>query len=187
MKEKENILDIIIKSRKAIKEKDVFTLKKLSDRTVHVSSIYQDPDNIAVAVVIYSLAKLTEREKYKTLEGWENYEKIFLNSLDNAVYHLKVDNLEMFRKDLIEIEESVEKLSGKLKLYIQSVFRKAHINKASRIYEHGISQAKAASILGITVWELAEYAGTTGISDVDLSITKSIKERLNIAEKMFTK
>ena len=37
--------------------------------------------------------------------------------------------------------------------------RKASINKASRIYEHGISLGKTAQLLGITQWELTEYTG----------------------------
>jgi len=42
-----------------------------------------------------------------------------------------------------------------------------------------------AKLLGITVWELAEYAGQTGISDVNLNITLPIKKRIRIAEEIF--
>ena len=44
---------------------------------------------------------------------------------------------------------------------------------------------KTAKLLGISIWELAEYAGQTGISDVNLSITMPIKKRIKLAMEMF--
>ena len=73
-----------------------------------------------------------------------------------------------------------------IKAHIGDVFRRAQVNKASRIYEHGISMEKTAKILGITVWELAEYAGRTRIGDVNLSVTMPIKQRIKIAEEIFS-
>ena len=73
-----------------------------------------------------------------------------------------------------------------MKKNIQDVFRKASVNKASRIYEHGISMGKTAKLLGITMWELADYAGKTGISDVSESKTLDVKSRIKLAMEMFT-
>jgi len=72
-----------------------------------------------------------------------------------------------------------------LKIYIKDVFRKAQINKASRIYEHGISMEKTAKILGISVWELSEYVGKTRIDDINLGITTPIRKRIKLAEEVF--
>lgn len=44
---------------------------------------------------------------------------------------------------------------------------------------------QTAKLLGITIWELAEYAGQTGISDVNLSVTLPIKQRIKQAEEIF--
>ena len=93
-----------------------------------------------------------------------------------------------FEKFHLEVESSrklIESLSGRLKNFIEEVFRKAQINKASRIYEHGISMEKTAKILGISLWELSEYTGKTGIADVNLALTLPIKERIKIAEEVF--
>jgi hypothetical protein len=76
-------------------------------------------------------------------------------------------------------------LSGNLKKYIQDVFRKASINEASKIYEHGISMEKTAKLLGITMFELAGYAGQTGISDVPESKTLDVRSRIKLAMEMF--
>ena len=65
------------------------------------------------------------------------------------------DDVKVFRKEIISVRKDIH-IFGPLKEYIQEVFRKAYINKASRIYEHGISRAETAGLLGVTQWELAE-------------------------------
>ena len=44
---------------------------------------------------------------------------------------------------------------------------------------------KTAKILGISLWELSEYTGRTGIADINLAVTMPIKERIKIAEGIF--
>jgi len=185
MQEKENVLDILERTKKAVKEEDVIALKDLSNRTVHTASINQDSDNIAVAVIVYSLSKLIERKKYQEFKNWDSFFNRYMSCIDNAIKALKEDNLQNFRECISEIRKEMNSLSGHLKNYIKDVFRKAQINKASRIYEHGISMEQTAKLLGISIWELAEYAGQTGISDVNLSVTMPIKNRIKIAEDMF--
>ena len=186
MQEKENILDILIKTKKAIKEGDNLLMKELSNRTVHSASIYGDTDAIAVAVIIYMLSKIIERKKYQEYKEWPVFFQTCMNGLSIAITALKKDDMDKFSSSLKEIRKRIGKISGNLRHYIQDVFRNAEINKASRIYEHGISMQKTAELLGISVFELAEYAGSTGISDVDLSITKSISERIKIAEEILS-
>ena len=98
---------------------------------------------------------------------------------------LEKNNLDKFREEIHFVTKLIDNLNGNLKIYISEVFRKAQINKASRIYEHGISMEKTAKILGISVWELAEYAGQTRIADINLSVTLPIKERIKNAEEIF--
>lgn len=185
MEEKENLLDILKKTRKALLKKDVFALSKLSNRTVHTSSIYNDGDNIAVAVIVYALSKIVEREKYAYYKDWPNFFKICLQGIDSSIGSIEKNDIQGFREGITKIRNAIDNLSGHLKDYIEEVFRKASISKASRIYEHGISMQQTSDLLGITVFELAEYAGKTGIGDVDLSITKPIKNRISDAEDMF--
>jgi hypothetical protein len=185
MEEKEHVLNVLKRVRTALKTSDYVEIKNLSDNVIHGCSIDQDLDCIAVAVVIYSLSKLIERESYKTEKQWPKFFKEYLKNIDDAIAALEKNDIESFRDEIIQIRGLIENLSGNLKKHIQEVFRKAEINKASRIYEHGISMEKTAKILGISVWELAEYAGTTGIGDVNLGITMPIKERIKQAEEVF--
>ena len=179
MKEEANILRIFEETKDSVK------LKELSNQTIHTASVEQDADNIAVAVIIYSLSKIIEREDYRKYPGWNQFYKTIISLIDNSIISLKKNDEKKFKEGLRLVRQSINKLSGKLKIYIKDVFRRATINKASRIYEHGISLEKTASLLGITMFELAEYAGQTGIPDVPESKTLGVKSRIKLAEDMF--
>ena len=105
--------------------------------------------------------------------------------MKKAIQALEKDNIKIFRSEIDLIRKLIQKLSGDLKFHIDTVFRRAKINKASRIYEHGISMEKTARILGISQWELAEYVGKTGIANVNLGVTMPIRQRIKIAERIF--
>ncbi len=185
MREVKNILRILEETKKAINKEDYSEIKNLSNQTINTASLTQDPDNIAVAVIVYSLSKILEREKYRGLEGWKKFNTSINISLNKSIEDIKENNPKKFRKDFENIRKTIEKLSGKLKEYIQEVFRKAQINKASRIYEHGISLEQTAKILGITMYELADYVGTKDISNEPESKTMNIKRRIKFAEEFF--
>lgn len=183
--EKENVLYILENTRKAIEEKNIFVMKEMSNRTVHSASVYQDPESIAVAVIVYALSKIYERSKYLQYKEWLFFEKNIKENLEKAIADLRQDRREEFKNDLQEIRNSIKMLSGHFRFYVEDVFRKAMINKASRIYEHGISMHQTAELLGISVFELNEYVGKTGIADVNLGITMDIKKRIEKAMKLF--
>ncbi|HJX50222.1 MAG TPA: hypothetical protein VJ438_02040 [Candidatus Nanoarchaeia archaeon] len=185
MKERENILRILEETKEAIKNDDSSRIKLLSNQTTNTASLTQDPDNITVAVIVYSLSKIMERKDYRELNGWSSFYRLVLTSLDRAIEDIKKNDEKSFRSDFEMVRKAINKISGKLKKYIQEVFRSAEINKASRIYEHGISMEQTAKLLGITMYELADYAGKTGISDVPVSQTMDAKARVKLAMEMF--
>jgi hypothetical protein len=185
MQEKENVLRILRETLEAIKREDAIKLKDLSNQTIHTASLSQDPDNIAIAVIVYSLSKIIERTSYKDKMGWGKFYKNTVYHLEHSIRAIERNNEKHLRTHLEGISKKIGGISGKLKKYIQEVFMKAQINKASRIYEHGISMEKTAKLLGITLWDLASYAGQTGIADVNLGKTMEIKNRIKIAEEIF--
>jgi len=185
MQEKENVLRILQEAKLAMKEDNSIKLKELSNQTIHTASIAQDPDNIAVAVAVYSLSKIVERKEYRNFPGWKDFYKIILLCVDNSINAIKKNDDKKLKESLMCVRKSVSKLSGKLKSYIQDVFRKAEINKASKIYEHGISMEKTASLLGITMFELASFAGQKPDGEASLSKTIDVKTRIKTAMEMF--
>ena len=185
MKEPTNILRIFRETKKAIQENDSLALKKLSNQTIHTATLAQDPDNIIVAVLVYSLGKIIEREHYKTMPGWKEFYKILMKNLNKAIISLEQDNIEKFREHIGEIRYSLDEISENLSEYIKDVFRKAEINKAFKIYEHGLSAGKTAKLLGISIWDLASYIGNSSISEAKVSQTLPVKQRIKYAEEIF--
>lgn len=186
MLEKRHVLEVLRSTKEAFRKKDNLKLKELSNQTLHSASIEQDPESVAIAVIVYSLSKLVEREKFYGYPGWEKFNKELINWIDESIASLEKNDLKSFEKSVDEITDTIENMSGKLKTYIQDVFRKAQINKASRIYEHGVSMERTASLLGITMFELAQYAGQTGIADAKENETIEVKKRIKLAMEMFS-
>lgn len=187
MEEPKHILSILEQTKEAVRKEDNIKLKKLSNQTIHSASIHQDTDCIAIAIIIYSLSKILERTNFKEYPGWNFFFSSFMSHIDKTIMALKEKDDNKFRFELRKIRKEISNLTGNFKKHIQDVFKKAEINKASRIYEHGISMEKTSKLLGISIWELAEYAGQTGIPDVNLNITLPVKKRIQIAEEIFEK
>ncbi len=186
MIEKENILYLLKETLSSLSNNDFLKLKNLSNRTVHSSSIDQDGSSILVAVILYSLSKILERDFYKEDPAWDVFYKKVLKYLSEAIVFLENDDIKNFRRSLKLIRANIDKLSGNLKIYISDVFRKAEINKASKIYEHGISMEKTAKLLGISLWELANYSGQKLVFEKNNeSKTVDIKSRIKLVKKFF--
>jgi len=185
MQEKGNVLRILKETKEAMKRGDAVTIKNLSNQTINTASLTQDPDNIAVAVIIYSLGKILERHQYQEFKGWDKFYESVISSINHSIKDLDSAGGEGVGEDLETITKEIEKLSGTLKMYVKDVFWKARINKASRIYEHGISMEKTAKLLGITMYELASYAGQARIDDVPLENTMDVRKRVKLAMEFF--
>ena len=187
MEEVSNIIRILKETRIAINENNPFAMKKLSDQTIHSASIYQDSDNIIVAVLVYSLSKIIQRDHYKEMTGWNEFYNNFIKNIDLAIKALEKNDLIAFRTCIGRIRSSVEKISGNLKDYIRDVFYKAELNKASKIYEHGISLEQTATLLGVSLWDLSSYVGQSTMIESRLNQSMPIKKRIKIAEDIFGK
>jgi len=185
LQEKAHILNILKQVKKALIKKNYVKIKNLSNQVLHHASIHQRPDVISITVIIYALSKMIEREDYKKEKNWEKFYSGYIQYIENAINELENGNIEGFRNEITLLRQSIQNLSGNLKNYINEVFRGAKINKASRLYEHGISMEKTAKILGVSLWELSEYAGKTGIGDVNLAVTLPLKQRIKYTEEIF--
>ncbi|PIN90694.1 hypothetical protein COU57_02810 [Candidatus Pacearchaeota archaeon CG10_big_fil_rev_8_21_14_0_10_32_14] len=187
MDEKEHLIEVLSGVRKAILTRNILSLKDLSNQTIHSASIYQDTDSIAIAVVVYAMSKIIERREHENFNGCEEFCDKSLKSIDKALAALQKDDKKKFSDSLNNITKSVNKLSGNLRRYIQDVMRKSSINKASKIYEHGISLEQTANLLGISLYELASYTGQKEFSDIEQNKSISVKDRIKLVEKMFEK
>ncbi len=181
-----NITRIIGEAIKAVKNDDVKSLKNLSNETIHDASTVQDQHSIAVAVLIYTLSKIYEREShYEKFKGWRIFCLECQKVLETAKQKLESNDVEGFDLAIKKYMKHLKNVEKKLRNYIQDVLRKAKINKASRLYEHGVSLGRTADMLDITRFELMDYVGKTYIADVKESVTLNAEKRLEMARKLF--
>ncbi len=180
-----NITEVLKLSQAAIKSEKHQKLKELSERTIHSATIHQDPANIIVAVLIYSISKILQRESYRRLEGWDDfYQQLISNWALMTKASEKNDYNETVRY-AGEIRASLNNITGHLGEYIKDIFRKAEINKAFKLYEHGLSSAQTAQLLGINLWDLASYIGQSKVHEMNISDSKSEVERIKEVEDFF--
>ena len=186
MQEKENILQILEGAKNSIEKGDTGTIKSLSNQTTNTAALTHDPDNIAIAVIVYSISKLLERENYKKLPGWNEFYNTIFKCFDDAINSIKKNDEIKIKESLHSLRNSLIKVSGNLKKHISDIFRKASINKASRIYEHGMSMEKTAKLLGITMFELASYAGQKEqVTETPVIPGVDVKSRIKLAMELF--
>ncbi len=185
MHEKEHVIKILEEAQKATSEENVVRLKELSNNTIHTASTSQDTDSILIAIIIYSLSKIIERKMQYGEKKCDIFCRAVSKKLNNAILALNKGNEDLFHKMLQNIIDSINKLSTSFKEDIQNIFHKARINKASKIYEHGISMEKTAELLGISQYELANYSGQRGTSEDPEIQTSPVKDRIRLAMRFF--
>jgi len=184
--ERKDIIKIIKEALVAINEKNIVQLRDISDHTLHNSSIFQDKHSTSIAVIIYSLAKIYQKNQYKAYKGWNEFNKKCISLLNQASEAITKANIKEYEHKIKQIYTLIDSLDSRLGRYITEVLNQAKIKKSSRIFEHGISAGRAAELLGISSWDLMNYLGKTKIIDAKPAPTKPIKERLAIARNIFS-
>ncbi len=158
------------------KEEGFMEIKELSNTTIHNSSIFQDEDSISVAVIIYAVSKVVERTG--------KVDAKLAQHIREMKRFLGEGNIQNFHRAIRNTILHISKLDGKLKLYIEQVIQQGRIKKGSKLYEHGISIARSADLLGISQWQLLDYVGKTTMSDTTPE-SVDVKKRLLLAREMF--
>jgi hypothetical protein len=181
MEEINHTIDILSRVKIALEEQDSEKLKMLSDRTIHSASVYQHTDSILLAIVTYSLSKILERKEKLEIKNWQNFIRDISNLLDNSINAIRNGKYKLFTIFLEKIEQKMQDMSLEMKPMILEVIKKAYINKASKIYEHGISVAKTTKLLGISPWELTEYIAEKENLHLHLNKTIDIRNRAQMA------
>ena len=184
MQEKEHVINLLEQAKRSAVSGDAIKLKKLSDQVSHSTLIYQNEGTILVAVIIYSLSKIIDRGEKYYKENYKKYLNHYMEILDKSIYYLRKDDDKRFIDEISDMMKSGE-ASKELKQNLKDIFRKARINRASKIYEHGLSMEKTAKLFGILMWELAEFTGQTSISDENFGKTIDEKTRIKMAMEFF--
>lgn len=184
-KETDHLIDVLTRTKQALAQENTFELNQLSDQTIHSASITQHTEFITIAVIIYSLNKLVGRRSHIPQALWNSFIRKFNDELSKSIEELKRNNPEEFGRHLDHAKELLVTLSPKQRQDVEEVLKKASINKAGKIFEHGISLTRTAHLLGITPWELTAYVGQGNSMENPYTKTIDIKKRIKIAEDFF--
>lgn len=170
-----DLVKVLKDASSALKSKNVNELYELSNHTIHNSSIFQDKDSVRVAVLIYSLSKIIKRQDLK------NFSRIIthINSCYNC---LREKKFHKYEKEIERLFNLIRHEDRNLGLYIMKIANEAAIKKGSKIYDHGISIARAAEILGISQWELMNYVGKINLDQYE---NEDIEKRLEFTRGLF--
>ncbi|MBT4824902.1 hypothetical protein HN695_01480 [Candidatus Woesearchaeota archaeon] len=160
----------------SLEKKDVLSLREISNKIIHSASIFQDEYSISTAVIVFALSKIIQRENLIDVR--------ITTLLQKATHHLQKYQLNKYSNDMKKLINRISKSDSKLDLYIQHVMDEAHVKKASKIYEHGISLGQTAQILGISQWELMRYIGHTKIPESIIEKV-SVRSRLKYIDELF--
>ncbi|MAE50097.1 hypothetical protein CMI48_04705, partial [Candidatus Pacearchaeota archaeon] len=159
---------------------------QISNQTLHSSVALQDDASIAFMIIVYTLAKLVERKHYLKIKNWKATERRLHTIFQHAIQALQHHDQKHYERELQQARKTLEGIDINLKHYTEDLLRKASINKASRMYEHGLSRGRTAQLLGISQWELTEYTGQTSIPDVKQNRSISTKQRAQQALEFFS-
>lgn len=145
MYEVNHLIEVLKSTKKAVVEENVLALRELSNQTIHSSAIQQDSASIALMVIIYTLGKLIERGNTNNLKS---FGKTISSLIDKSIDSLKHENFAEYENSIALLMKSLTLILPNMKYYIQEVIRKASINKASKLYEHGLSMEQTSKLLG---------------------------------------
>jgi hypothetical protein len=180
-----HIISILKGIKESLKKEDAIKLKELSNQTIHCAACNQDSGSTAIGIISYTLSKLIERADYKKIKNWSAFVQRFNSSIDLAIKAATEDNLEAFESHIIRARTAILSASPNLKKYLEEILRKSSINRASKMYEHGISLGQTAKLLGLTQWEISEFTGQSKIEEYKASAL-SVKQRARMALEFFS-
>jgi len=164
----------ILEKREA---KDIEELKVLSEQAIEDVALYKDLDLISVTVLIYSLYKIA------TCIPQEEYEDL-LAELKFAKDHLEQTNLSRYNKSIKTLYKIIRKCNARVKAHLQDVMTAARIKKSESLLKRGLSIGQAAGLMGLSNWDLQQYAGKTTALEQHHESTPA-KRRLLTALKIF--
>lgn len=157
--------------------KDVEELKALSDHAIEDVALHKDLDIISITVLIYSLYKIVQNLKDK------DYQAI-LNELKNAVKAIKIHDLKPYNKSIKNIYSIIRKCDVQVKEHLQDVMQAARIKKGTALLEKGLSIGQAAGLMGLSNWDLQQYAAKTTALQFEAE-TLPAKDRMKLAFNFF--
>ena len=134
--------------------KDIEELGKLSEHAIGDIALYKDLELVSVTVLLYSVYKI------RASLGVKEYQSI-VKELRIAYDSLHQGNLGRYNHAIQNLFAIVRKSNAKIKEHLDDVMQAARIKKGTALLQRGLSIGQAAGVMGLSNWDLQEYAGKT--------------------------
>jgi len=186
---KGDILNVLRDTKEALDRRNSQELIETSNHLVHSVSIHNDPRAVYVSIIAYALGKIVE--KSEALGGYHKELDEFLEgneqNIEASIKFLEKNEFKSFDNAIKNILALISEFDNSFSKYVQDVLQFAKIQKGTKIYEHGLSVASVAKLVGISQWELMEKVGEMKVPEHKGSITMSTKERYEQTKKVLKK
>ncbi len=176
---RKELIERFEEAKDAIEKNNINKLDELSNHTIHITTIYSEPDAIMSAILFYSLSKVLEKSKDHNLEDLRYG---ILENVKTAINLLNKGKDRAFHKLLEESLKFIKEFDKSFSRYAEHILIYAKAQKGMKVYEHGASLTQIEEMLGISKWDLMEKAGSRK-SDEFLK-TKSVKSRITTARRL---
>ncbi len=154
--------------------KDVEELKDLSNHAIEDVALHKDLDIISITVLIYSLYKIIPQINPV------DYQRI-VQELKIAKQALEKSNFKSYNQSIRRLYHVINKSSTKTKEHLQDVMQAARIKKGTALLEKGLSIGQAAGLMGLSNWDLQQYAAkTTALEMPTKTISASMPATLRL-------
>ncbi len=170
-------LDQAIRILDVREAKDIEELKSLSDHAIEDVAVHKDLDLISVTVLIYSLYKIAN-----SLEK-ADYDQVLME-LKFARKHLSEGNLGKYNRSIKNIYALIEQRNVQVREHLQDVMQAARIKKGTVLLDKGLSIGQAAGLMGLSNWDLQQYAAKTVVLGQHRE-SIPVKKRLRTAFTLF--
>ena len=158
-------------------DRNVEQLRVLSNDVIEDVALYKDLDVISVTVLIYSIYKVIDSMQK------ENRQAI-IEGLKFAKQYLDQGNFGKYNKEIKTLFNLVKESNAKVKIHFRDVMHAARIKKSAVLLKKGLSIGQAAGLMGLSNWDLQQYAGkNTYFADHHERI--QVKKRLLTAMRIF--
>lgn len=176
-KELKSLLRSVVDILSVKERKDFEELKELSFKGIESVAAYKDFDLISLTVLIYSTYKIyngVKDDDYKDL----------LAEYQFALSHIESGNLGRYNKSIKLLYNIVSKFDASVKDHLDDVMHAAKIKQSSILLSKGLSMGQAAGLMGLSNWDLQQYAGSNVTKDLGHE-KNPVDERYSLAKVIF--
>jgi hypothetical protein len=159
------------------KQMDVEAMKQLSNQAIEDVALHKDLDVVSITVLFYSIYKVIDCIDDESFD-------YLIKGMNNARDALQANSFGRYNKAIKNMFVTVRGCNAKIKEHFQDVMAASRIKKGAVLLQKGLSLGQAAGLMGLSNWDLQEYAGRTVVLGAHVEKIQASK-RLDLAFKLF--